>query len=67
MDFWTPENPNAANPMPIYSLGNKRGYGLSTRRMFKADYIRLSNLKIAYTFKGDVLEKQVLHLYRSIY
>ena len=32
MDFWTPGNPNAANPMPIYSLGNKRGYGLSTRR-----------------------------------
>ena len=54
--------------MPIYSLGNKRGYGLSTRRMFKADYIRLSNLKIAYTFKGDVLEKkQVLHHYRFIY
>ncbi|AJW64362.1 TonB-dependent Receptor Plug Domain protein [Elizabethkingia miricola] len=57
MDFWTPENPNAANPKPVYEIGNNRSNGLSTRRMFKADYIRLSNLKIAYTFKGDVLEK----------
>ncbi|MCL1033781.1 SusC/RagA family TonB-linked outer membrane protein [Elizabethkingia anophelis] len=60
MDFWTPENPNASNPKPILDLGNKRSFAMSTRRLYKSDYIRLSNIKLAYTFKGDILEKTKL-------
>lgn len=60
MDFWTPENPNASNPKPILDIGNKRGNALSTRRLYKSDYLRLSNVKIGYTFRGDILEKTKL-------
>ncbi|KAF5276738.1 hypothetical protein FQR65_LT16216 [Abscondita terminalis] len=60
MDFWTPENPNASNPKPILDLGNGRSYAMSTRRLFKSDYLRLSNIKLAYTFKGDILDKTKL-------
>jgi hypothetical protein len=37
--------------------GNKNAEALSTRRLFKSDYLRLSNIKLAYTFRGDMLEK----------
>lgn len=61
MDFWTPENTDAANPMPIFNVGNKTSYGISTRRLFKSDYIRLSNVKIAYTFKGETIKNTGLN------
>jgi len=60
LDFWTPDNRNAANPKPIFMSGNKNAEALSTRRLFKSDYLRLSNIKLAYTFRGDMLEKTKL-------
>lgn len=54
LDFWTPDNPNAANPKPIYgnaTLSNR----VSSRYLSKTDYLRLSNIKIAYKFTGNIL------------
>jgi ferric enterobactin receptor len=54
LDFWTPQNPNAANPRPVYNnstLSNR----VSTRFLSKTDYLRLSNIKIAYHFNGKTL------------
>ncbi|WBV59585.1 SusC/RagA family TonB-linked outer membrane protein [Chryseobacterium camelliae] len=53
-DYWTPENPNASNPKPIYG-GNKLSNRASTRFLYDADFIRLSNASFGYTFAGDVL------------
>lgn len=53
-DYWTPQNTNAANPRPIYG-GNKLSNRASTRYLYDADYIRLSNARFGYTFKGDFL------------
>ncbi len=55
MDYWTPDNPNAANPKPIYA-GNKSSNRISTRFLYKADYLRLSNIRLAYTFDKNFLE-----------
>lgn len=55
LDFWTPQNPNAANPKPIYNnatLSNR----VSTRYLSKTDYFRLSNIKIGYKFNADMLK-----------
>ena len=56
MNYWTPENTNAANPKPIYGLGNNNANQPSTRFLYDSDYIRLSNVKLSYTFKRDLLE-----------
>ncbi|WP_312075205.1 SusC/RagA family TonB-linked outer membrane protein [Chryseobacterium sp.] len=54
MDYWTPDNPNAANPKPIYG-GNKLSNRASTRFLYDSDYIRLGNARLSYSFTGDVL------------
>jgi TonB-linked SusC/RagA family outer membrane protein len=60
LDYWTPTNTGADNPKPFYGIG-ARGTGTtsanntSTRFLRKADYLRLSNLKIAYTFDKNFL------------
>ncbi|KQR95503.1 SusC/RagA family TonB-linked outer membrane protein [Chryseobacterium sp. Leaf180] len=54
LDFWTPSNPNAANPKPIYNnttLSNR----VSSRFLSKTDYFRLSNIKIGYRFTAEKL------------
>jgi len=54
MDYWSLENPNAANPKPIYG-GNKRSNQASTRFLYDSDYIRLGNAKLSYTFDRQFL------------
>ncbi|MCD0478484.1 SusC/RagA family TonB-linked outer membrane protein [Chryseobacterium sp. LC2016-29] len=60
LDYWTPTNTGAANPKPFYNTG-ARGTGstsannASTRFLRKADFLRLSNLKVAYSFDKDFL------------
>ena len=61
LDYWTPDNPNASNPKPSFSsgavgTGSTSANNTSTRFLYKADYLRLSNLKIAYTFDKDFLK-----------
>ncbi|KPH11452.1 SusC/RagA family TonB-linked outer membrane protein [Chryseobacterium sp. ERMR1:04] len=54
-DYWTPNNPNASNPKPIIG-GNKQSNQASTRFLYDADYIRLSNASFGYTFSSDFLK-----------
>ncbi|RNA61841.1 SusC/RagA family TonB-linked outer membrane protein [Chryseobacterium nematophagum] len=55
LDYWTPDNPNALNPKPIRG-GNKLSNRSSSRFLYKADYLRLSNIKLAYTFDSNFLK-----------
>ena len=57
LDYWTPENPNAANPKPIYGEGNNSAHEHSTRYLYKGDYMRLRTLKLAYNIKSELLER----------
>ncbi len=54
-NYWTPENPNAANPKPVYYYGNKDSYRTSTRFLYDSDFIRLSNAKFSYSFDNNIL------------
>ncbi|MYZ58673.1 SusC/RagA family TonB-linked outer membrane protein [Elizabethkingia anophelis] len=54
-DYWTPENPNASNPKPMYG-GNKSSNQNSTRFLYDGDFIRLSNARFGYTFNGQILQ-----------
>lgn len=54
-NFWTPENPNAANPKPMYYYGNKNSYRVSSRVLYDSDFIRLSNAKFSYSFDRQLL------------
>ena len=53
-DYWTPENTTANNPKPIIN-GNKMSNSASTRFLYDADFIRLSNAKFGYTFDQSLL------------
>ena len=53
-DYWTPDNTTASNPRPVYG-GNKLSNRASTRFLYDADYIRLSNARLAYTFDSKIL------------
>ena len=56
MDYWTPENTDAANPKP--QLNNPNNSRLeSDRWMRKGDHIRLKEVKLAYNF-GDKFKQQ---------
>ena len=54
-DYWTPTNTGASNPKPI-SGGNKLSNRASTRFLYDADYIRLSNARFGYTFNNNFLK-----------
>lgn len=53
-DYWTPTNTTANNPKPIIN-GNKRSNSASTRFLYDADFIRLSNARFGYTFDKELL------------
>lgn len=53
-DYWTPENTTANNPKPIIN-GNKLSNSASTRFLYDADFIRLSNARFGYTFDSKML------------
>lgn len=53
-DYWSPSNTGASNPRPLVG-GNKLSNRASTRFLYDADFIRLSNARFGYTFKGDFL------------
>ncbi|MET3537071.1 SusC/RagA family TonB-linked outer membrane protein [Chryseobacterium limigenitum] len=54
LDFWTPSNPNAANPKPIYGNATSSNR-TSTRYLAKTDYLRLSNIRVGYRFDAKML------------
>ncbi len=53
-DYWTPTNTTASNPRPVYG-GNMNSNKASTRFLYDADYIRLSNARLGYTFNQSLL------------
>lgn len=54
-DAWTPDNPNA--PEPIQALANaNQSRNFSSRRVRRGDHIRLKDVKLAYSF-GDMFKK----------
>lgn len=53
-DYWTPENTTANNPKPVIN-GNKLSNSASTRFLYDADFIRLSNARLGYTFDQSLL------------
>ncbi|MEC5394221.1 SusC/RagA family TonB-linked outer membrane protein [Bergeyella sp. RCAD1439] len=55
LDYWTPDNPKALNPAPIYGLGNNNANAISSRLLYKGDYMRLRVLKVSYSFKKELL------------
>ncbi|STD52870.1 SusC/RagA family TonB-linked outer membrane protein [Empedobacter falsenii] len=56
MDYWTPENTDAANPKP--QLNNPNSSRLESDRWIrKGDHIRLKEVKLAYSF-GDKFKQQ---------
>ncbi len=59
-DSWTPENPNATNPIQNADNGPNGAttHAPSTRWMRDGDHIRLKEAKLAYSF-GDLLKNSV--------
>lgn len=53
-DYWTPTNTTANNPKPIIN-GNKLSNSASTRFLYDADFIRLSNARLGYSFDKGLL------------
>lgn len=53
-DYWTPDNPNASNPKPVYGNSSQSNRA-STRFMYDSDYIRLGNARLSYTFDAKAL------------
>jgi len=55
LDYWTPENPNAAFPRP-YAMGN-HNFLPADRWMLNGQYIRLKNIQLGYTLPPSLLNK----------
>lgn len=62
LDYWTPENPNAAYPRLYGEGGNANNMNStpSSWYMRKGDYVRLKNIEIGYSFKHTLLKKYAL-------
>lgn len=57
---WTPENPNRHAPVPRIYDGSQDDYNrkeFSDYQVFNADYFRLKNLTLGYTFPKSMVEK----------
>jgi TonB-linked SusC/RagA family outer membrane protein len=62
-DYWTPENTTANNPKPIIN-GNKLSNSASTRFLYDADFIRLSNARFGYSFDKSLLNGSGLNSFQ---
>ena len=54
LDRWTPDNPGGKNPLRINTKWDR---WLSTRYLYKGDYLKFKNLKLQYTFPTHVVSK----------
>ncbi|MBD8487799.1 SusC/RagA family TonB-linked outer membrane protein [Echinicola sp. CAU 1574] len=50
---WTPENPNATHPQPIYG-GNNNAHKASSRYLEDASFIRMRNVTLGYTIPTHI-------------
>lgn len=55
-DAWTPQNPDASYPR-LTIVNSSNDYVFSSYWYRKADYLKLQNLQIGYTFPKSLLEK----------
>lgn len=55
LDYWTPENTDAAFPRPY--LGGGHNYLIADKWILNGRYIRLKNLQIGYTFPVALTQK----------
>ena len=55
-DSWSPDNPNASNPIQVYGNPNNAVSMGSSRYLRKGDHIRLKEVKLAYTLSNEVLK-----------
>lgn len=54
LDRWTPDNPNGKNPLRI---NGKWDRWLSTRYLYKGDYLKFKNLKLQYSVPQNLTKK----------
>ena len=53
LDYWTPENKNAAHPRLIWTDPNRNTRAESDRYLEDGSYFRMRNLQIGYTFPNS--------------
>ncbi|MCZ8196925.1 MAG: TonB-dependent receptor [Flavobacterium sp.] len=63
MDYWTPSNPDAVNPRPIFGTSNYN-IEISDRFVEKGDYARLQNITIGYSIPSSLASKMKLSRFR---
>ena len=54
---WTPENPNTSFPRLYTSFGNSPNKTASTFHLKDADYLRVKNIQLSYTFPTSIVDK----------
>ncbi len=59
-NFWTPDNRDVDNPMPMYNYNAYRFDLFSTRTLFSTDHIRMKEISLGYTFPKNITEKMKL-------
>ncbi|AWW33221.1 SusC/RagA family TonB-linked outer membrane protein [Echinicola strongylocentroti] len=52
---WSPDNPNATHPQPIYG-GNNNAHKPSSRYLEDASYLRMRNVTLGYTIPGRITD-----------
>jgi len=55
LNSWTPDNPNAKNPIQVIGNGSNSNYTYSTRFLHRGDNIRLKEAKLSYTLGKNIL------------
>lgn len=55
-DYWTPENPNASYPS-LHMATKHSNKNINSLHLKSADYLRLKNVQIGYTFPASIYKK----------
>lgn len=55
-DYWTPENPNASYPT-LHMATKHSNKNINSLHLKSADYLRLKNIQIGYTFPASIYKK----------
>ncbi|MDR2920006.1 MAG: TonB-dependent receptor [Tannerella sp.] len=59
LDYWTPDNPNAAHPRLVWDDPNRNTRAESDRYLEDGTYFRLRNIQIGYTFSPQLFNNMV--------
>ena len=60
LDYWTPENPNAMFPSPGADKTVAEAYK-SALKVVKADYVKIKDITLGYTFDKNLLNKTFIN------